>query len=66
VSYNKTHDPPPLPVDVSCDSGEYLDIDFACSVNCCLSAEEVLAIIAPVVPDQLRVADRYHGLWEAN
>ena len=56
---------PPLPVDVPRDSGDCLAMDFARSVNCCLSAEEVLAIIAPVVPDQLRIADRYRGLWEA-
>jgi hypothetical protein len=64
VSYNKTHDLHPLPVDVLHHTGDCLDMDFACLVNCCLSAEEVQAIIAPVVPDQLRVADRYRGLSE--
>ena len=56
---------PPPPHDTSCDSPDCIEMDFARSLNCCLSEEEVLVIIAPVVPDQLRMADRYRGLWEA-
>ena len=40
-------------------------MDFSKSINCCLSAAEVLAIIAPVAPDQLCSADRTRGIWEA-
>jgi hypothetical protein len=42
-----------------------LAMDFARSFNYGLSAEKVQAIIVPVVPDQLRIADFYRGLWEA-
>ena len=48
-----------------CDSDDYLTMDFERSVNCCLTTEEVLSIIAPVEPEQLCIADQYRGLWEA-